>query len=107
MAVNKKRVFISFDYDYDLDLKNLLVGQSRNDDSPFAISDYSVKEPFTGDWKEKVRARIRQVGVVCVICGEHTDSAAGVSAELTIARGELKEYFLLYGRADKNCVKPK
>jgi len=32
----KPRVFISFDYDHDLDLKNLLVGQARNDDSPCA-----------------------------------------------------------------------
>lgn len=26
----KKRTFISFDYDHDIDLKNLLVGQARN-----------------------------------------------------------------------------
>jgi hypothetical protein len=31
MAVTKKRVFISFDYDHDIDLKNFLVGQSKNE----------------------------------------------------------------------------
>ena len=40
-----KRVFISFDYDYDENLRILLVGQARNPDSPFTISDWSVKEP--------------------------------------------------------------
>ena len=31
----KKRAFISFDYDFDVDLKDLLVGQARNQDSQF------------------------------------------------------------------------
>ena len=39
----KKRTFISFDYDHDSDLKNLLVGQARNEDSPFEITDMSIK----------------------------------------------------------------
>ena len=33
----KKRTFISFDYDHDNDLKILLVGQAKREDSPFAI----------------------------------------------------------------------
>jgi hypothetical protein len=107
LAATKKRVFISFDYDHDLDLKNFLVGQAKNGDSPFEIADWSVKDHLTGDWKEKVRTRMRQVGVVCIICGEYTDTATGVSAELSIAKDEQKEYFLLKGRADKTCVKPK
>ncbi len=40
----KTRVFISFDYDHDADLKTLLVGQAKNQDSPFEIADWSVKE---------------------------------------------------------------
>jgi hypothetical protein len=104
---NKVRVFISFDYDHDEDLKHALVGQSRMSDSPFDIADWSVKEPFTGDWKEKVRKKIKQVDQVCVICGVHTDTAAGVSAELTITQEEKIPYFLLWGRGDKTCVKPK
>jgi len=102
----KKRTFISFDYDHDSDLKTLLVGQSKNEDSPFEIADWSIKEHITGDWKVKARTRIRSVDVVCVICGEHTNTAIGVSAELTIAKEEKKEYFLLYGRSGKTCVKP-
>ena len=104
---SKKRVFISFDFDHDEDLKNLLVGQAKNEDSPFEIYDWSVKEELTGDWKEKVRERIKKVGVVAVICGEYTDSASGVSVEVKIAQEEEKPYFLLKGRKDKTCKKPK
>jgi hypothetical protein len=41
---SKAKVFISFDYDHDVDLKNLLGGQAKNDDSPFEITDMSIKE---------------------------------------------------------------
>ena len=96
-----KRTFISFDYDNDADLKLLLVGQSKHSDSPFEIADWSLNEHLTGDWKDKVRTRIRSVDGVCVICSEYTDKATGVAAELAIVKAETKEYFLLKGRADK------
>ncbi len=104
---SKKRVFISFDYDHDSDLKTLLVGQSKNEDTPFEISDWSVKEELSGDWKAKVRTKIRQVDVVAVICGEYTDTATGVSAEITITQEEDKPYFLLAGRSNEKNKKPK
>ena len=103
----KKRVFISFDYDYDEDLRNLLRGQSRNPDSPFEMADWSVKEPMIGNWESKVRTRIKQCGLMIVICGQHTNMASGVSVELNIAQEEGLPYFLLWGRSDKQCVKPK
>lgn len=104
---NKKRVFISFDYDHDLDLKNLLVGQAKNEDSPFEIADFSIKEAISDDWKKKARTRIRGCNVVAVICGEYTDTASGVSAEVKIAQEENVDYFLLKGRSEKTCTKPK
>ena len=104
--MGKKRVFTGFDFDHDEDLRNLLVGQSKKTDSPFELADWSVKEPMTGDWKAKVRRRIRGVDQVIIICGQHTDTATGVSAELSIAQDEKKPYFLLYGRASKTCKKP-
>ena len=101
-----KRTFISFDFDHDEDLRNLLAGQSKHPDTPFEIKDRSLKEPLTGDWKEKVRRRMDNVDVVIVICGEYTHTAAGVSAELTIAREAHRPYFLLWGRNGKTCTKP-
>lgn len=102
----KKKAFISFDFDHDEDLRNLLVGQARNPDSPFDIADWSVKEPLTGNWKEKVRERIRKTDLTIVICGQWTHTASGVAEELKITQDEDKPYFLLCGRSEKQCTKP-
>lgn len=101
-----KRAFISFDFDHDEDLRVLLVGQAKNPDSPFQIYDWSVKEPLTGDWKEKVRRRIRSTDLTIVICGRSTHLATGVSAELSITRQEGNPYFLLSGRSGMTGRKP-
>ena len=101
----KTRTFISFDYDHDARLKDLLVGQAKNEDSPFETADHSIKDA-SADWKEKARSRIKGCQVVAVICGEHTDKATGVSIEIRIAQEEKKPYFLLQGYSDKTCKKP-
>lgn len=101
-----KSAFISFDFDHDEDLRNLLAGQAKHTDSPFEIRDRSLKAPLTGDWREKVRRRMDNIAVVIVICGEHTHTATGVAAELTIAREAKRPYFLLWGRNGKTCTKP-
>ena len=100
------RVFTAFDYDHDESLRNLLVGQSKLEDSPFEICDWSVKEPFTGDWKKKAREHIRKCGQMIVICGQYTHLATGVRDELEIAQEEKLPYFLLQGYSDKTCTKP-
>ena len=101
------RVFISFDYDHDEDLKILLVGQAKLPGSPFEITDASVKYHLTGDWEEKVKGRIKRADQVIVLCGHSTDSATGVSKELRFARDLEKPYFLLAGRATGTNKKPK
>lgn len=102
----KKRVFISFDFDHDEDLRNLLVGQSRNPGSPFELADWSIKEPMTGNWVQKARSRIRSCDLMAVLCGEWTHTASGMNVELKIAQEESVAYFLLWGRATGNCTKP-
>ena len=64
----KKNAFISFDYDHDLDLKILLVGQAKHSDTPFDIKDMSIKEAIDEDWKKNARTRIKGCDVVIVIC---------------------------------------
>lgn len=100
------RVFTAFDYDHDEFLRTALVGQSKNEDSPFEICDYSVREPLSGDWKEKVRKRMRKCQQVVVMCGEYTHLATGVRDELEIAQEEDLPYFLLQGYPAKTCTKP-
>ncbi|CDZ66324.1 Hypothetical protein NGAL_HAMBI2605_46000 [Neorhizobium galegae bv. orientalis] len=103
---NKKRVFISFDYDHDETLKTFLVGQAKLADSPFELADWSIKEHISEEWKKKARTRIKSVDVVAVICGLHTNTATGVSAEVKIAQEEVVPYFLLAGYSEKANVKP-
>lgn len=38
----KKRAFISFEVDHGEELRNALVGQAKNPDSPLNIADWSV-----------------------------------------------------------------
>ena len=77
MATTEKvPVFISFDYANDDDLKTMLVGQAANEDSPFSIADWSIKEE-SDDWKEKARTQIKRVDQVIVMCGKHTRHGNG------------------------------
>src|SRR5690606_35613096 len=99
-------VFISFDYDNDAVLKEFLVGQSKLPDSPFELADWSIKEPIAGNWETKAATRINAVDVVAVICGQNTNTATGVSAEVRIAQQQGIPYFLLSGYKDKTPVKP-
>jgi len=102
----KKRVFISFDYDHDEGAKIMLAGQAKFPDSPFDFTDASVKEPLSGDWKEKVRRRMTNIDVVIGLCGESTHTAKGAAAEIEIAQEKAVPYFLLAAYADKACTKP-
>ena len=96
-----KRAFISFDFDHDEELRDALKGQSRNPDSPFEIADWSLQEALTGNWKAKVRDRIRRTDLTIVICGEHTHDATGVAAELTITQEERMRWTPKFGQVAK------
>ena len=102
------RIFTSFDRDRDRDLHERLIRDSHGSDSPFEVADWSGRDPESGGGvgDEGLRARIAGVDAVIVICGEHTDSAVGVSRELRIAQDEEKPYFLVWGRRELTCTKP-
>lgn len=86
---SQKRAFISFDYEYDENLKNLLNGQAKLTDSPFYFDDWSVKEPFPqASWKGDVRTKIKQCNFMIVIIGVNTYQASGVLEEIKIANEE-------------------
>ena len=103
----KKRVFISFDFDNDADLRDNLIAQSKHPKSPFSIVDCSLRVAYDEQWRQRVRDIIRGADLTIVICGAHTDMAKGVAAELTIIQEERKPYFLLRGRPHRPCTKPK
>ncbi len=97
----KKRVFVSFDYDNDKDLKELLVGQARNPDSPFEVIDHSLKEAQPEkDWEEKAEMAIKRAEFFIVMLGSRTRWASGVLKEVKIAQKLNKKKFQLIGRPE-------
>lgn len=87
--VNKKRVFVSFDFDNDRVLKDFIIGQARLADSPFEVIDHSLKEAAPErDWPTKARAAIKRSELVLVLVGTHTHRAQGVLKEVAMAREE-------------------
>ena len=101
----RTRVFVSFDYDHDDDVRVMLLGQANHRKTPFAFEDWSIKHETKG-WKEDARKRIKRSDVVIAICGLHTHTAVGVSAELKIARSEGVLFYLLRGRKSGEMRKP-
>jgi len=101
--VAKKRVFVSFDFDNDKALKDFIVGQARNPDSPFEIIDTSLKEAFPmKTWEEKARLAIRRSDLVLVMVGLNTYRAPGVLKEVDMARAEGKSIVQVIGYRDGN-----
>lgn len=101
----KTRIFISFDYDHDDDLRSLLLGQAKKRETPFSFEDWSIKHETKG-WKEEARKRIRRSDIVIVICGYYTHQAVGVAEEIKIAREENVPYYLLKGHRNGTCRRP-
>jgi len=107
--MEKAKVYISFDYDNDRSLKDLLVGQAKNEDSPFEISDWSLKEAAPEeDWEERAEEKIKKVDILCVIAGEKTYKANGVLKEIAIVDNLNSENynikkFQLIGYSYKEC----
>ena len=82
----KIKVFISFDFDNDKILKEFIVGQAKNSDSPFEVSDHSLKEaaPET-EWLDRARRAIGRADVFIIMLGPKTKTASGVLKELKVA----------------------
>ena len=83
----KKRVFVSFDFDNDKVIKDFVIGQSRNPDSPFEIIDHSLKEAAPeANWEIKADNAIGRCEIVLVMVGSSTYRAPGVLKEVAMAR---------------------
>lgn len=102
----KKKIYISFDYDNDKEIKQTLISQANLKNSPLEIIDFSIEYSIESKWKLEARRRIKQCDNMIVLCGLYTDKAAGVTAEISIAREEKIRYILIDGRKGKG-VKPR
>ncbi|HVU56847.1 MAG TPA: TIR domain-containing protein [Puia sp.] len=99
--MTKKKVFISFEHDADRALKDLLIGQSRNDGSPFEVIDGSLKEAAPEkEWEERAENKIRTADIIIVLVGATTHHASGVRKEVAIARRLKKKIVQIIGYKD-------
>lgn len=107
MATNKPKVFISFDFDNDQFLRDSLVGQCKNEGTPFDMEDWSVKQPWDqNEWKERCLTKIKRCDLVIVMVGEKTANCSGVKAEIKMAKEVKVPVVGLRGYPNKECPRP-
>jgi hypothetical protein len=95
-----KRIFISFAME-DVRIRDLLVGQSKHEMTPFEFTDMSVKEPWKTDWKEKCRTKIIGCDGVIALISKSTPNASGEIFEIECAYEEDVPVMLMYINDDR------
>ena len=92
------KVFVSFEFDNDKKLRDFIIGQSKLADSPFTVTDYSLKEAAPQKvWEKKARAAISRADVFIVMLGPKTRFASGVIKEIAMAKDLSKTRFQVIG----------
>ena len=87
------KIFVSFEFDKDRDLKNNFFEQSKLN-TPHRVQNFSLNEAYPNrDWKGKARSAISECDLVIVLVGQDTHDAQGVKAEVDIAVGLKKPVF--------------
>ena len=80
------KIFVSFEFDKDKDLKNNFFEQSKLN-TLHRVQNFSLNEAYpTRDWRGKARSAISECDVVIVLVGQDTHNAQGVKTEIDIAR---------------------
>ena len=97
----KTKVFVSFVFNNDKTIKEFIIGQAKNPDSPFEVSDHSLKEEAPErEWLDRARRAIARVDVFIIMLGPETQGARGVRKELKIAIEKEKRKFQIIGYPD-------
>ncbi len=81
---DKKTVFIAFAKE-DETTRNLFTGQRVHPTTPFEFTDMSVKEPYSSEWKVRVRTRIKRSDGVIALLSSSTPKASGELWEIQCA----------------------
>ncbi len=100
MAPSRKtlRIFVSFEFDKDNDLKNNFYTQAE-EHTEHCIHDCSLREAYpTKKWVNKAWEAIRSCHAVIVLVGPDTHNAPGVETEVKLARGMGKPIFQVVPR---------
>ena len=97
----KTRVFVSYYFDSDKVLKDLIIGQAKLADSPFEVIDHSLKEAAPeATWEAKALAAIGRADTFIVMLGPNTRFAPGVLKEVAMANRLGKTRFQIIGYRD-------
>lgn len=95
------RVYISFDFEHDLELKNGLVAQLETLGFGPNWIDQSIQSTIIDErWQTHARQRIGASDLVLVICGRNTSTVKGIDIEYKIARQMNKPVRFLRGRQE-------
>ena len=101
MNMAKTRLFVSFDFDNDRTLRDFIIGQARNADSPFEVTDVSLNEAAPErDWETKARRAISGADKFVIMVGPNTARASGVLKELKMASDLGKPRYQIIGYKD-------
>jgi hypothetical protein len=95
-----KRVFISFAVE-DSNLRDFLVGQAKNNNSPFEFVDMSVKDPWSSSWKTNCRTKIKGCDGLIAIATNNTRVANGQLWEINCAQEEYVPVKAVWGHPDE------
>ena len=82
---DKKVIFIAFAIE-DENQRNLFTGQRLHPRNPYEFTDMSVKEPYSTEWKERVRTRIKRSDGVIVLVSKNSTSSEGQKWEMLVPR---------------------
>jgi len=96
---SKYRIFISFAIE-DKWARDYLVGQAKNDNSPFAFVDMSVKQPWDSQWKSNCRTKIKGCDGMIAFISKNTASADGELWEIACAKEEGVPILGIYATTD-------
>ena len=91
------RIFIAFAIE-DEWARDYLVGQMRNNSSPFSWIDMSVKDPWNTDWRNRCRTRIKGCDGMIAIISRHTPQASGQLFEIRTAREEFVPLMAMHAK---------
>lgn len=93
------RVFIAFAIE-DQWARDRLIGQARNQRTPFEWTDMSVKQPWADDWRNRCRVRIRGCDGMIAFVTRNTANATGQLFEIRTAREERIPLIGMYATQD-------
>lgn len=82
------RAFTNFDFDNNVNQKNLFVGQARSDSpTPFVVHDWSSKTTLPqSEWEKLIKSKMSNTNMCIVLVGKSMSTATGVAKEIAMAK---------------------